>query len=759
MVRPVKDRMVAEAGAALEAALRRRGRTPAEAVEGRVAARSWAATRLSAIRDRREILVGSEIVVTGVGRARLRPFERLAAGPGEVTVEVEASAISPGTERSQWLRLPHARPALPHRPGFSGAGTVVRAPDGPHAVGDRVALLRTPHASLATVPARWAIPVPEGVDCAAASLTYLAVIAAWGVERCGNPTGRHIVVIGAGTIGALAQRLATSAGADVTVVARTDRTREAALAGGARSFVAVDDQADVETLGLGPPDSVIEATGTSAGLRLAVEVAAPGTTVVQLGTPRGPTAAVPFAAIQHKRLTVRGAHISSLVEHAERLGDVDDTFGRLAGDYLRAVARGLDVSHLVGSALDPAEATLAYQRLAGGDLRHGHFDWTMLTADRRCAPARIATRPIPSRAARPSLPACGTEITDMSPVVPIRVSIVGCGDIGLSNARAVAASRSTVVALCHDTDIDLATAAASEVGADATDEFERAIDPSTADAVLLSVPHHLHEPLGVAAMEAGLHVIVEKPMAIDLDAAKRMASAAERAGVQLTTCFPYRHDPDVVVATELVRAGALGELHGFTIVFHADKPDAYWLGGFSGRSVSDWRTRHEHSGGGVLIMNVTHHLDILRRITGAEPVQVTALVRDPRATGIEDQAAVSVRLDNGAVGTVAASAATPGAPGERFEIWGSHGTVRIAPTAEVFTERAVRGAHPGEWCSFPDSPEVASRVEFLDRFARAIREDRPADVTVADGLAVQAFIDAAYRSARDGAPADVEAPW
>lgn len=762
-VRPVKDRVVAKAGAALEAVLRRRGRSPQEAEQGRIAARSWAATRASAIRDRSEILTGSEIVVTAVGRARLQSFERLAAGPGELTVRMSATSISPGTERAQWLRLPHARPGLPHRPGFSGAGTVIRS-DGSssYSTGDRVALLRATHASLATTPTSWAVPVPATVPLAAASLTYLAVIAAWGVERCNGVAGRHVVVIGAGTIGALAQRLATRAGATTTVVARTERARAAALAGGATGFVALGEEDPTHVRSrIDPPDVVIEATGTSAGLRLAVELAPAETTIVQLGTPRGSTEAVPLRAVQQKRLVVSGAHISSLATHAQRLGDVDEVFARLARSYLEAVADGLDVSHLVGPALDPREATLAYRRLASGDIHAGHFDWESLPPHERVTSARLASRPIPAAPSRhvlPPGPGDGSAVAGGAgtPPRPLRVSVVGCGDIGRSNARAVTSAPSTVLALCQDVDLDLARAAAAEAGAEPTDDFDRAIDPAVADAVLLSVPHHLHEPLSIAAIENGLHVIIEKPMAVDLASARRMADAADQAGVHLTTCFPYRHDADVVTAARLVREGALGDVHGFTIVFHADKPDAYWMGGFSGRSTSDWRTHVDQAGGGVLIMNVTHHIDLLRHITGADPSEVSAFVRDRDGGGIEEQAVVAVRLDGGAVGTLAASSETPGAPAERFEIWGSHGTIRIAPSAEVFTERAVGGARPGEWCAFPDSPEVASRTVFVERFARAIRDGDQTDVTVEDGLAVQAFIDAAYRSAANGVPVTVE---
>src|SRR4051812_11086054 len=148
----------------------------------------WGLARLGAARHRRGIFGCLAVVVASPARAELRPVEVPAAGPDEVTVEILASAISPGTERAQWLRLPNARPALPFAPGYAGAGRVLRA--GAHvagvAPGELVAVLRARHASVITVPASWAIRVPDDVRAEHAALAYLAVIAGYGVRRAGD---------------------------------------------------------------------------------------------------------------------------------------------------------------------------------------------------------------------------------------------------------------------------------------------------------------------------------------------------------------------------------------------------------------------------------------------------------------------------------------------------------------------------------------------------------------------------------------------
>src|SRR5215211_8139958 len=111
--------------AGLDRALSARGFEGLDHVMARRDTVDWARTRAWAMRARRGLVGGLRVVVTRPGRAELRRFDALLAGPDELTVEILASAISPGTERAQWLRMPNARPGLPFEPGYSGAGRVL----------------------------------------------------------------------------------------------------------------------------------------------------------------------------------------------------------------------------------------------------------------------------------------------------------------------------------------------------------------------------------------------------------------------------------------------------------------------------------------------------------------------------------------------------------------------------------------------------------------------------------------------------------
>ena len=714
----------------------------------------WARTRAQALRERRGIVSGLGVMIPRSGRAELRSLEVSGPGPGEVMVEMLASAVSIGTERAQWLRLPNARPKLPHAPGYSGAGRVVAIGPGvvDFDVGSLVAVPRARHASVATLRAAGAAAVPEGVRVQDAALAYLGVIAGWGVRRAGAVEGEPVCILGVGSIGALAHRLVMlRAPGPVTVVATSRRREATALAAGASRFLISEGAiADIDA------SVVIEATGDPDALGSAVAAAAPGATVVLLGSPRGLTRNVPVAAIQRKRLRLVGAHVSTLVGHARRSSvEPLSLIVELSRNFLSALGSGvLETSDLTGDPVDPREIGLLYRRIARSEVTAAHLDWTRLPRDQRFRRRRLVSMPLlppkvsPVRWSRAATPPAQESL---------RFAVVGCGDIGFSNARAVSEAANAEVVLCHDSDPALA-AAATRFGGEVAPTLEAALDSTRVDAVFLSVPHDLHAPLVVQAARAGLHVVVEKPMANDLIGAQEAAVAAAAADVQLSVCFSFRYEPAVQAARDLVEAGAIGAFRQATLLFRADKPASYWRSGLSGRAVSDWRGSRSRSGGGVLIMNVVHYVDLIRYLTGAEPTWVAGLARSDAGAEVEDRIALAVGFTSGAVGSLSGSASTRGAPPNRFELSGEVGTLVIEPEPAVYTERALEGVTVGRWTPIAQDPAFNSRQAYVERVASSILTGQPPDVTPVDGLVAQAFVDAAYRAVDTGQPVAISAP-
>jgi 2-desacetyl-2-hydroxyethyl bacteriochlorophyllide A dehydrogenase len=738
------------------------GHSDVMVIEAKREAFWWLQARLQAGKRRRGVLRGRAVVWPLAGRAELVAVEVPKPGHGEVTVAIETSVVSPGTERAQFLGLPNAKVDFPFQPGYTAAGVVVATGRGVAGLenGDVVGVRNVFHASVVTASVEGVHRLPPGLSPAEGAFVQLGVICGHGVRRAEIQPGEPFCVIGAGLIGALTQRLASSSGAGpATIVARSNARRDLAAAGGAAFLATESDAPAIQALAA---PLVIEATGDPAAIALAVELAAEGARIVLLGSSRGVSTAVPLDEIRRKRLRVVGAHVSTLAREAA------DAPAHEAERFIELVGSGrVGVADLTPEVVDPREADFFYRRLARSpDMIGARFDWTALPAEERLASGQLmrlpdlsgrgvddGRRPLPPGGRRRRTPAL-LELTDPFEDVTgrLRIGLLGCGDITPLNAAAIGSAPNAEVTACFDPIRRLAEDVALQHGAVVTGSAAELLARSDVDAVLLAVPHHLHAPLGVDAAAAGKHVVVEKPLANDLRSALDLAAAATRANVELSVCFPQRYEPSVVLARRLIEAGALGELSGTLLNFLLDKSASYWVGGYSGRAPSDWRASRERSGGGILIMNLSHYVDVLRRLGGVEASLVSAHTHAiDRTAEVEDSVAISVRYENGGTGSLFGSGALRGSFGmTELRLWGPEGQVVVEPTPRVYTLRAQDGLLTGRWQSLGNLPPVNTRAVYFSRLADAITRGRRPDITGDDGLAVQAFIEAAYRSSELG---------
>jgi predicted dehydrogenase/NADPH:quinone reductase-like Zn-dependent oxidoreductase len=746
-------RLRALIGSRLAVELARMGHSPRMVDDAKREAESWFDARQAALERRRGLYAGRAVRWTDVGRAELVAIEVPKPGPGELTLAVTSSIVSTGTERAHFLRLPNTNPGFGFRPGYSASGVVVAAGNGVEGLlpGDLVAAPGVPHVSVATVPARAVHRVPEGVPQEDAAFVGLGVIGRVGVRRADLRPGEAVCVFGAGLVGALAQRLSSAAGVgEVTVVAASRRREATARAGGAARFLVAGED-DEEIAAVCAP-VVVEATGSPDAVAAAVRAAAPGGRVVLLGSPRGTTEALPLEEIRAKELRLVGAHVSSLEEEGLRSGaamgaEESDAFLRLLGE------RAVTVADLVTRVVDPREAGSFYRDLATDrDLVAARFDWTLLSPPERVRPARLLR--LPDLAAR------GLELGSALAPAPshnpdplknatgrLRVGLLGCGEVALQNAAALALAPNTELIACYDPISTLAEDIAQRHGAAVSPSVEVLLERPDLDAVLIAVPHHEHVPLALEALRAGLHVIVEKPLANDLAAAVQAVEAAAREGRVLSPCFPLRYDPRVVAVRRLIGEGALGTFTGSLLRFLIDKPPSYWLGGYTGRAPSTWRSSKAEAGGGVLIMNLCHFVDLIRHLTGEEIEAVAALAGfNEAASAVEDAISLTIRYENGAVGSIHGASAVPGSDETTLDLWGTQGRIRVVPKTSAHTRRALAGVRPERWQRISGDGSVNPRVVYLSRLATAIDQGAEPDVTAHDGLVVQAVIEAAYRS-------------
>jgi threonine dehydrogenase-like Zn-dependent dehydrogenase len=250
--------------------------------------------------------------------------------------------------------------------------------------GDRVAVWGASHQSLVTVGRAQVHVLDPGTGFVEASLVTLGAIAELGVARAGDVAGRPVTVIGAGAIGLLAQRIAAAAGASPCSVVAASTAKDGVVRGDPSARLCppagVDD--------LGAP-VVIEATGAPEGLELAVRAAAPGATVVLLGTTRTESTSFPLDVVHARGLRVVGAHAGLL----DVAGGIDGLDRRGAAQRFldRQAAGDVRVDDLVTQRVDPTGVAEFYDRLTHDRTQVVPvIEWWRLAPDLRARPGAMA---------------------------------------------------------------------------------------------------------------------------------------------------------------------------------------------------------------------------------------------------------------------------------------------------------------------------------------------------------------------------------
>ncbi len=192
---------------------------------------------------------------------------------------------------------------------------------------------------------------------------------------------------------------------------------------------------------------------------------------------------------------------------------------------------------------------------------------------------------------------------------PLRVAVVGCGDVSSVHFDAIAAlPGSELVAVC-DTDEERRTAAAERWGVPGYADHAELVAAARPDVAHVCTPHSTHAPIAIDLLDAGIDILLEKPVAHSEEAARELGAAAERSSATLGVCFQNRYNAPVAAAKRLIDSGELGAIRGAsaTVFWHRDA-DYY-------RS-RPWRGRWETGGGGLLMNQAIHTIDLLQWLLG-----------------------------------------------------------------------------------------------------------------------------------------------
>ncbi len=312
-------------------------------------------------------------------------------------------------------------------------------------------------------------------------------------------------------------------------------------------------------------------------------------------------------------------------------------------------------------------------------------------------------------------------------VEPLHYAIVGgAAVIADEHIQAIAAVPSARLAAIVDINVEKGARRAQQLGCAFYADYRELLTQERPDVVAICTPHPVHAPVAIAALEAGKHVLCEKPLASLPSEADAMIAAAERAGKLLAVNFQQRFRPEVEYARALIAGGELGELVRSLCV-------APWLRTHAYFRTASWRGTWEGEGGGVLLNQAPHTIDLFIHL-GGMPSRVwgiTRTVRQPIAT--EDVASVLVEYGNGAQGYFVASTVEAGPLGrielvfENGILVLANGTLQRYAFTPGLTEHIRTSPRP---FAAPEVHEVpvqlpagrASHVEVYADFDRAVRE-------------------------------------
>ncbi|WP_120715993.1 Gfo/Idh/MocA family protein [Tsuneonella amylolytica] len=291
-----------------------------------------------------------------------------------------------------------------------------------------------------------------------------------------------------------------------------------------------------------------------------------------------------------------------------------------------------------------------------------------------------------------------------------------------------------------------ARAAANAFGAFAFEDYARLLSSVNIDALYVATPNHLHAPPAIAALEAGIPVLCEKPMAARLDDAEAIAAAAEATGTLYATAFDQRHHPAHRRMADLIGDGAIGRPVAVRIVY------ACWVDPLFAPAPghANWRIREEEAGGGATIDLALHGLDLSQMLLG-EPLEDLSIVLQRRIHdyAVDDGGALAGRFAGGALLTqhVAYNCAET-LPRRRLEVLGETGLLTALDTMGQTAGGQLtlqRDGGPAEPAAFDDaqSPFAAQVAAFADAVGGASH-----DFSHRRDIALMRLFDAAHAKAR-----------
>ncbi|RYG26744.1 Gfo/Idh/MocA family oxidoreductase [bacterium] len=349
---------------------------------------------------------------------------------------------------------------------------------------------------------------------------------------------------------------------------------------------------------------------------------------------------------------------------------------------------------------------------------------------------------------------------------PLRFGLVGAGAISGAHVRALQslAGKAELVAVA-DIDFPKAQALSETIGAKAYPSLDAMLSDEKLDVVNLCTPPDVHADGAVAAMRAGVHVIVEKPADVSVAATDRIIAAARETGQKATVIAQHRFDASTLAVRKAIQNGRLGRLTRSAAQVRWWRPQEYF-------DMVPWRGSMAVTGGGALMSQSIHTLDLMLWLMGeAEEVFAYSATLAHERIEVEDQLVATVKFRGGALGLMEASIVAYPGLSARIEVSGDRGSATIDGDRLTYFHAAEPGETTGPYGLGGDTNRVNRELPSegdggnpdpatlagahalqIDDFIQAVQEDRAPFVTLDDARATMVVIEAIHESAATGKP-------
>ncbi|MDD6074676.1 MAG: Gfo/Idh/MocA family oxidoreductase [Clostridium sp.] len=337
----------------------------------------------------------------------------------------------------------------------------------------------------------------------------------------------------------------------------------------------------------------------------------------------------------------------------------------------------------------------------------------------------------------------------MSKIKELKIGIVGCGIISYYHARAIQETKGAFFAGCCSHSLSSAQALTEAFPAPVYSSYEQMLSQEYIDAVAICTPSGNHAEQILAALDAGKHVIVEKPMCLSLEDADKIIEKADQTGLTVCVISQSRFSDAAREIKRAIDAGAFGKMVSASLMMRYYRSQEYY-------EQAGWRGTITGDGGGILMNQGIHGIDLLCYLMG-QPADACGYAKTQlRSIEVEDTAAAAVLFENGAVATIDATVCSQPAFSKKIILCGEYGTVQLEDdTITLWSlpypcHLPVGTADGNSGADDPRGITCDNHIREYHDFVTAIQTGRRVLIDAREGRIPLSLIHAIYESSRTG---------